>query len=320
MYLERFVNNPFADIRVGIERREKFVHYHILRMQGNNPGGKLDNSISETLTIHQLLTQNLSLRKYVAGSGKGSTLSLKIILKEFIGLAGDLESMCKIKFKKKTPIFMEVFPKGITEYLNVNQANFSPLLERLQQFSDKYKADVGIDFKDKFLDIKTRFEEKLSIKEELQQQAKGAAPDFEIIWNKLAKQLFKNTLTILMLNLDNPNILLSYFDQRIVNHRYKTIHEEKLSSYQLKIAPASFKAAGFSFSADDILLVMNNGNVPIFCYGAATTNEAPGSTTVEIPVGEEAKLTAVSLGAPANKYLMILNNANAEAKVEIAVL
>lgn len=320
MYLERMINNPFADIRVGIERREKFVHFHILSMKGNNPGGVLDNCITETLPLHLSLTQNLSLRKYVAGSGKGSTLTVNLIIKEFIDIARDLESMCKIKYKKKSPIYLEAFPLGFKEYQTLSQSNFMPLLERLLQFSDHFNADVGIEYKNKISDIKTRFDVKLVIREDIKQDARGARPDFEIIWNKIVNQLYKNTLCILLANLDKPDILLSYFDQSIVNFRHKTNNGITSSTYNLTIPPSSSKTAAVSFSAADTLLIINNGNVAISYYGASTKDELPKTAPIEILAGEEAEVTAISLGSPGNKFLIIVNNTAADAEVKIALL
>jgi len=68
-------------------------------------------------------------------------------------------------------------------------------------------------------------------------------------------------------------------------------------------------------------LIINNSNIAVFYYGAATAGEQPKTAPIEIAAGDEAEVTALSLGAPTNKFLILMNNDSTEtAEVEIALI
>ena len=321
MNLESFTKNQFSSIKASITRREKFLNYHLIRMEANNSGGLLNGIIAETKPLHLKLVENLSIRSNTLGTGKGSTLSVRLIMTNFIGDARNLESMCKIKFGKKSPIYLEAFPQGFSEYQNVTQGEFKPLLQRVITFSIKYQTEIGPDFVEKFKNQLLQWDDKLAKREDIAADALGVRPAFETLWDQIVKQLYKNLLTILLANLTNPSAIFIYFDESLVRFRHHTTDDTTDDTYKLLIPALTSKAAEISFAVDDTLLVINNGAKSIFYYGAATANEQAKTALIEIPAGEEAEVTAVSLGVPTNKFIIFVNkDATEEAEVEIALI
>ena len=98
----------------------------------------------------------------------------------------------------------------------------------------------------------------------------------------------------------------------------KKTKREDDTVYTLTLSPNSNKAADISFSVADSLLLTKTFTIPLYYYGAATTDAAVPTTLKEILPDEEIEVTAVSLGAPANKFLLFLNNdSQIEGEVEI---
>ena len=61
--------------------------------------------------------------------------------------------------------------------------------------------------------------------------------------------------------------------------------------------------------------------MPIFYYAAATADAAQPAQLSEIAIGDEAEIAAAQLGAPANKFLILVNkDASLEAEAEIALI
>jgi len=321
MNLEVYTKNQFKYIRAAIARREMFYRYSIMRMEANNPNGIYNGILDESKPLLLQLQNNLNNRTYMHGAGKGSTVNLKLVMEKFIKTARKLESQTEIIFDKKSPQYEEGFPGGLTEVQGVTQALFVPLAERLLKFALKYKTQLGQNFDDKIKEIITEWNENTKTRVDIINEIDSARPEFEIIWDAICSQLYKNALTILLANLDKPDILLTYFDEKIVNFRKHNIEKTDSNSYTLSIAPTTSKTADFTFAAGDTLLLMNNGNKSIFYYAAATADAPQPAVLHEIAAGDEAEVTALSLGAPANKFLIIVNkDATEEAEVEIALI
>jgi hypothetical protein len=158
-----------------------------------------------------------------------------------------------------------------------------------------------------------------------QQQAQGDVTNRkslkEMLWNNLKKQLYINMLTIIINNPDNPKLMLSFFEDKIMRFRKHKDDGSTADTYKMSIAAASSKVADISFSVDDTILIINNGDVPIFYYAAATADAAQPAQLSEIAVGDEAEVKATQLGAPANKFLILVNkDASLEAEAEIALI
>ncbi|MFZ4548074.1 MAG: hypothetical protein ACOYN4_11595, partial [Bacteroidales bacterium] len=97
--------------------------------------------------------------------------------------------------------------------------------------------------------------------------------------------------------------------------------DETAQAYTLSVPASTTAVANISFALGDTLLVTNTGNVPLYYYGASSPTQAAPANPTQIPDGDEAEITAASLGAPANKYLLFVNNdKDLEGEVEIMMV
>ena len=322
MTLEQLVKNYFENIKVSIVRKEMFVHNHLQRMKSDTLNGQLDVVIGETEPKYVLLKANSGLRKTIMGTGKGSTMIINAINDKFIVDVRELETMTKLKFKKESPQYVEVFLRGLTEYQTADLSEIPSLLTRLITFTEKYKTELGAEYLTKFKDIEVEWKKENGNREDIIQETKNTRPDLNSIWKNLSKQLQRNSYTILLASPDNPEKLYTYFDFNIVNSRHhKKSDGTADASYLLSIAPSISKTADFSFSPTDTLLIMNNSTISIFFYAAPTPDAAQPTQLTEIAAGDELEITATQLGAPANKQLIFVNkDATERADVEIALI
>jgi hypothetical protein len=321
MNLDHFIRNQFENITASIDRRELFFSGHLNSMIGNNLNGALNPIIEESNVVHQMWLDKVFHRKYVTGEGKGSTIVINNLIDEILPVIRNLETTCILKFKKKSATYTEGFPSGLSEYTRANRSQFRSLINRLLLFSQKYETELGHDFFVKFKDFGIRWDKETTIHDSIKQDIKETSPDFEAIWKVVATQLYKNALTILLASLNNRKVITSYYDFSIINPRHHATDDATDATYKLLIPALTSKAAEISFSVDDTLLVINNGEKSIFYYGAATADEQAKTALIEIPAGDEAEVTAVSLGAPTNKFIIFVNkDVTAEGEVEIALI
>ena len=113
-----------------------------------------------------------------------------------------------------------------------------------------------------------------------------------------------------------------YFDQSIITpDKRKSSDDDDSAAYTLSVPASATAVANINFALGDTLLVTNTGDVPLYYYGASSATQAAPANPTEIAEGDEAEITAASLGAPANKYLLFVNtDKDYEGEVEIMTL
>ncbi|NVN94517.1 MAG: hypothetical protein HXX18_04440 [Bacteroidetes bacterium] len=320
---ENLAENPLDGVMVSISRKIKYADINIERMEKNNPDGVLTHLIEDTKQKRDAYTGNLSTSKMNEAIRIAYTSELAEITDEFRRTVSKFEGLVKSVFDKKSLVYLMFYPHGIEEYHKSNQAQIPILMDKIIDLNQTYASQLGtMVYHDLFHDQKNRYTNAYS----LQKQAGGTVINTstvkEILWKELKKQLYKNMLTIVLYNIDNPKLMLSYFEPSLLRFRHHKTDDTTNATYKLQIPALSSKAAEISFSVDDTLLIINNGAKSIFYCGAATAEgDQSKPTLIEIPVGEEAEVTAVSLGAPANKFIIFVNkDASEEAEVEIALI
>ena len=320
---ENLAKNPLDGVMVSSSRKIKYADVAIERMKNNNQGGLLTPLIDETITKRDAYAGNLSALKMKEAIRIGYTSELTDVTQEFINTVGKFEGLIKSVFDKGSSVYLSFIPFGLEEFRRANQAQIPMLFDRMIDLSLAHKSELGnIAFHDKFVALKAHFLHAYSTQKQAGGTVTNNAAVKEILWNDLKKQLYKIMLTIILNNLDNPSVMLSYFEPSLLRFRHHTSDDTIDNTYKLLIPALSSKVAQISFAVNDILLIINNGEKSIFYYGAATTTDEQAKTAlIEIPAGEEAEVTAVSLGAPANKFIIFVNkDATEEAEVEIVLI
>jgi len=319
---ENLCKNPLDNVMVSYSRRTEYTDIHIERMTNSNQNGDFDQLIADTQVKRDAFTGNLDQARLSESLRIGYTLELNNSKSDFITTLGQFEGFVKSVFGKKSPEYLMFFPFGIEEYRKANQANTLSLMGKVYTLAKTYKTQLNNPvYENKFKDYIDRYKNAFSRQKQSAGSVTNSKTDKEILWNDLKNQLYINMLSIILLNKDNPQKMLDYFEPKLLRYRHHTSDDTPDDTYKLSIAPNTSATADISFSPDDTLLIINDSNVAIFYYGAATADQQPKTAPVEIAAGDEAEVTALSLGAPANRFLIIQNkDASETAEVEIALI
>ncbi len=321
MSIEHLIRNSFEKIKASRTKKEEFVSDHYQRMKNDTLSGALDGIITETEPMVQEIKTYSGDMQTIKGENIGSTQKVNELKEEFIDDVNELEALTNYKYKKNSAKYREMFVDGLTEFNRASFDEIPSLIKRCRNYTEKYEADLGSEIMLKFKEFDLKWEADTTEKKSLRQDGSKLNPDFIALWAQLSVQLQRNSYTILLACPKDPRRLLTYFDFRIVNHRHHQTDDTTSDSYTLSIAPASSKAADFTFAATDNLLIMNNSNQAIYFYAAATADAAQPAQLTEIAAGDELEITAAQLGAPANKFLIFVNkDAAQQAEVEIALI
>jgi len=317
---EILANNPLDMVEVSYSRRSQYAHIHLVRLTANNPNGVYNHLISELTPALDAYSGNLSGTDLQKAISKGCTFELNDCSELFRHTASRYEGLVKSVFSKDSQPYLSFFPQGLDEFYHASQDRIRVLIGRLLAQGVLYKEQLGQnDYLDLFTNLQHRYETAFTAQKESLGNVKNSRPIRDILWIGLKKQLYKNMLFIAYTNIDDPKVMLTYFEPSLL--RYHDNSSTATTPVKVQIAPATTMAADLKFTANDTILLVNEGDVPIFFYGGETASQAAPAVLTKLPAGEEIELKTSAIGAPANKFLLLMNqDATAKAEVEYSLL
>jgi hypothetical protein len=315
--LASFTKNPFERIETSKVSIQQFTYDHIQRLKAaNHPNYAA--IITETEACWDNVFGNLQTYDAQLNLRQSLTIQVKQLMKSFADLALQLEPYIVFKYKKNSGTYQEFYPHRRSEFHLLNQDNVLIMMERMVAACHKYNADLGGTWEADFITLRDNFKDTFASQKETKGSVSVAIPDFGAKIHALYYQLYKNMLVILTENYMQAGVMLTFFDQAIVNY-VKHPKEEDTSAYTLPV-PANTKAvADISFSVDDTLLITNNGEEGLQFYFAPTTDAAAGAM-YSIAAGDQKEVKAGDAGAPANKFLIFVNPSDEAGEVEIMLI
>jgi hypothetical protein len=210
-----FTKNPFLTLRVSKYRLDKFVADHLSRTKGrNNPA--YAQIILSTQALYDSIFGSIAARDRNYNEQQGFTIMVNQKIKEFKTKVLEMESLVCVKFKKKSPTWEEFYPHGRTEYYRVNKSNILLLFERIIHLTTTYESELGSDLKTEFTQMYEDFEPVFARHLQLKGAVAGFASSYEVLKMSLCTQLYKNLLTILVENPEEPEKVFACFDGTIV--------------------------------------------------------------------------------------------------------
>ena len=317
-HVVNYATYPTTGIKVGREVYADYVKRHINHLKSANRPA-FATIISETEVLYNDLFGVITLREQNYNQRISLTQNVKTIRNEFNKGIDELEEVVIYKFHKNSAVYNEFFNNGITYY---KKANLSEILVRMQlaeSLAIKYEADIGNTYAKGLKAIRIKFETEINAQQIAAGEVSNVIPDYEAKRLAMDKQLLKNVCVIIIEHIDSPWTVATYFDEYMIFPKVKK--EVNTQGYLLDIPVLSKKVADISFSVDDSLLINNNGIGKLYCYSAATADAAEPANMIEIQPDDQIEISALSLGAPANKFLIFVNkDANNQAQAEIILL
>ena len=309
---------PTSGIKVGRDVFADYVKRHINHLKAAN-NAAYTTIINETETLYNKLFEVISVREQNFNERISLTQSVKTIRKLFNKLIDELEEVVVYKFHKNSAVYKEFFLHGITPYKEAPLSEILVKMELAESLALKYKADIGETYATGLKEVRVQLESEINAQQIAAGEVSNVIPGYEVLRLAIDKQLLKNVCVILIENLDNPWVVSTFFDEYLIFPKARK--EVAQQGYILDIPAASKKPADISFSVDDSLLINNNGNGILYCYAAATADTAEPANMIEIQPADQIEISALSLGAPANKFLIFVNKDTTQAaQAEIILL
>jgi len=321
--LEAYAVSPFTNLKVGRDKIVDFFSDHKNRIiQAVADGAPFADLLTEfTPALGRLADSKTGTAVNLAQQGS-ETMTVDNIMETFKNEITKLEAIVLVQFPKDSVEYHEFFPQGKTAFHRLTKANilnlFGITISACGHYSDKIdeaSEHTFLALRDAYIAARDR-----------QQQKKESTGSTRSAWDDnleiVSNLAFHNLLMIADNYKNQPEKLRLFFDVSIATPDKHTNDDgDSTEPYTLVIPAADIAVANISFSVDDTLLLSNSGSAPLYYYGAASVDQPLPVTPFELEVDDEAEVTAASLGAPANKFLLFKNRDEfSEGEVEIVMV
>lgn len=321
--IENYFVTPFDYIRVGRPQTLRFFEDHNGRLiQAVAEGEPFAAQVAPTTLAFEKLRDSLGATEATFAEQQGATITVDDMIDEFKTYVVDGEITVLGKFKKTTAEYQRFYPHGLTQYSNINKGTATSLMIQYKKAASDYKGDLGNPFSDKMEDIYTRYLAVRGGQIMLKESTSAMRSEWDVNLDAMKDQAFDNILVIARANRGKPEVARRYFTQSILRGRkIKKTDGTETDAYKLVVPFGSRAVADISFSVDDTLLFYISGQVGLRYFGAATPDAEMPADSPLVPSDDEIEVTALSLGAPDNKYLIFVNEDPAiDGEVEITLL
>jgi hypothetical protein len=142
-------------------------------------------------------------------------------MSDFISYVIRKEGFIRDMFYEEPALYEEFFPQGLTEYRKASKKKLETIGERFVTVAQKYANRLGTDLGN---DAQFRLNAYLSTRTAQLNAVggvKGISEAAQASRKALSVQLFKNLLTLLMLNAETPDKVSRYFDESFLKKAKK---------------------------------------------------------------------------------------------------
>ncbi len=315
-----YFENPYEKGHFSRESFRKYVDNHLyILQQAKAKGEPVGDIIDDTKPLLEEYT--LAVKQIHSGKATRTarTFTVDQCIEKFKKLVAQREGLIRSKFGKSSEAYLEFFPKGLKQFSSVTKKNIDDLFDQVIKGSNTYKPELGPELEQEFTDCYHTYKVALDSQEGKKGDVNISVKDIEIISSRLKRQLALNIHKLAILYIDNPGYAKTFFINSLLGAKSKSKQTGVTSNtYTVTIPANATKEAGFAFSVDKTMLFSNVGSEAVLVYGAATVDAPLSPTAIELLSGEEKEITATQLGAPANRFILMMNKSLlVEAEVEI---
>ena len=316
--LDLFAEGPLDNLHVGRDSVLAFSVDHGYRLKNEiEKGAPYAALLPPYLTAVTNLTNSNKSTAVTLEDQKSETRTVDDVIKEFEAKVTWAWPIIQVVYPKGTSGYKDFFPFGKVEYDNVTQKGIGNLLAVMINACKKHKAELKDDLQTIFEQIEADY----NTAKEHQGEKKEDTDAASILWNEcwvVVKDLIHHhALIIADDNRRHPEKVKVYFDQSLLTPDKHTPKPAPVIE-KLAIPVSSSKAAATMLVAGETLVITITGLATLYCYGATSPTQTAPESPMEFRNGMQIRIKTEVFGAPANQYLIFMNNdKNMEGSVEI---
>ncbi len=225
--IQHLKSNPFLSQKLGNGDYSKYSSLHFERMITGIPETEMliygipvknifDSMISGTRTKIDDFKLSIAEQSTESSQREGKTISLDDSITDMKTFISYKEGVIADKFHPGTPVYEEFYPHGKSEYRRAAKKDietvFKRFIETLTRHKDSFDEAMLIEANEKYIACLTARETQLESKGKV----KHGSTDIDRKRYALGVQMYKNLLTLLLINAEEPLKALAYFDESMI--------------------------------------------------------------------------------------------------------
>jgi hypothetical protein len=304
----------------------KYSEVALVRLKNNNPDEKFTPLIAPLELALTNFRQSLSDKSVLKAQREGSTISVDDLMAEFKRKALQREGLIRDAFGMDSKEYQEFYPQGTHEYTVMTKTNADQLMHRMATaYANHAETLPG----QRRLEMEKLYNDYLAARgEQLGKKAGISGKQVEKTQGRTALEvrLQYNLLTIAREFIGNTAMYHTYFEHNLLfPYRHKSLERKDKTddgdgSYVLTIPAGTKRAAEFTTSAGDVLILFNDGDAPLAIYTATTADAPVPANVLMLQPGEEKEIAAADLGPAGAAILLVNNTSSDEGIVKIALV
>lgn len=211
-------NNPFLNIKIGIDRFADFAKNHLTFLKNNNKDGSLDEIIAILeASVTEFDIWN-SKQDKDTNTKTSKTETLDSIEDGFEDFMKEVYKEVNYKFEEDKPeVFKQFFPNGRSEYINITRTEAPVLLKRIADLTNTHKADLKAGMADKAKKYLVDYTAKRIEQKDGEGTVKDGSKDGKTLRAEVAKNMKTVLLELLLKHKENESEVYKYYDAKVIN-------------------------------------------------------------------------------------------------------
>jgi hypothetical protein len=308
--LEGYAKYPFEGVRVGRSLFAQFVLILIDRLVATAQV-VYDPIILELKNAYSLMFGAISQNQQDLTDQLSETGIVKQIRKDFAMVIDKVEAAVMYKFGKNSTEHKKFYPHGVTPFKTAPLHDLLIKIELLESLCTEYVADLGAPLLAEVTAIKNAFVAERDSQLQLIGKVKSIIPNYEEKKQGMIKLTYKAMLTILLQNVDNPEVMLTFFEEQL-------IYPKHFEPYDLVLGPQKREVADITFKPTDTIIMAHIKGNDLDYFFTATPDEVAPAVPSKLHIDEEIEIKCNTLPAD-KKFLVFINHHDIEAQVQIAI-
>lgn len=216
--LETFLENPFSDPRISLEKKKKFGESHLVNLAVQNTANVYDKAIIDTAAVQTALFGDITDVEVTRALQKTQTESVDHVIEGFKKRNSRLNNYLIYNETNKKPVYQSFFPEGVTEFTEkVNKGNVEQLMERMiEVITENTDVAGGSAVLAEYQAFKTQYATARNLQLTKIGEVSAGITSREAAEAAWDDQLFSNLLLIARENRGKPDRINDFFDQSII--------------------------------------------------------------------------------------------------------
>lgn len=225
-----FLSNPLLNRKMSNYNFNKISAAHIARIKAFAPDPAdtlfgvtvttiMSSMIADTEAVYDAWRSTEDVESTERSKKEGRTISVDDSITDLKSFISRKKGVIADKFPKGTPAFEEFFPLGLREYSRMTKKDADTILKRFVNAVDAHKADLDPAI---LSEANSKYNIYLQLrKDQLQSigKVKDGMTESERKRIRLAVQIYRNLLTLLLLNAEEPEKARNFFDESILKRK-----------------------------------------------------------------------------------------------------